>query len=520
MLSLPEAPRLVVPGAVPQAAWTEDDFDLIEEYYAAEARESLWAFRQYVDPKFRTGWFPYDLSCHLQEFFAALMRGERPVLIIEAPPQHGKSRGLHDFIAWVAGKAPDIRTLYASFSDDLGVSANMYLQRLYDDRTKFGRVFPKTFLSSTNVVTAVAGAGRYLRNSKFLEYVGYRGHFRNTTVQGQINGKGFDLGIIDDPIKGRAAAQSKAIRDKTWEWMTDDFLTRFSDDAGMIILATRWHVDDPTGRYLAKTPEAKVLKYPAEYVVPKKVRLEDGTMVDARNDVIDPRSVGDVLFPEFKSRSFIMDRKRKLTQASWESLYQQSPIIAGGGMFPIDRIRYARNLPSASDIKKSVRYWDKAGTENGGAGTAGTLMHALVDGRWFISDVRNGHWSSWDRERMIRATAEMDDAQWGRIETWIEQEPGSGGKESAERTIANLAGFKIQADKVTGSKELRAEPYAAQWQAGNIILHANQKWNGLFMDQHETFPQGLIDVVDASAGAFMKTLVRKYNYDSSLGWVA
>ena len=76
------------------------------------------------------------------------------------------------------------------------------------------------------------------------------GSFRATTVMGQINGMGLDLGVIDDPIKGRAEAQSEVTREKTWNWLTDDVLSRFSEHAGLIMIMTRWHVDDPAGRLI------------------------------------------------------------------------------------------------------------------------------------------------------------------------------------------------------------------------------------------------------------------------------
>jgi len=92
---------------------------------------------------------------------------------------------------------------------------------------------------------------RYKRNSELLEFVdNHPGSFRNTTVNGQITGFSLDLGIIDDPMKGRAEATSLANRDKTWNWLTDDFFSRFSDHAGMVMIGTRWHVDDPIGRWL------------------------------------------------------------------------------------------------------------------------------------------------------------------------------------------------------------------------------------------------------------------------------
>ena len=125
---------------------------------------------------------------------------------------------------------------------------------------------------------------RYKRNSSLLEFIGCTGSFRNTTVNGQITGFGLDLGVIDDPIKGRAEASSLANRDKTWNWLTDDFFSRFSDQAGMVLIATRWHVDDPIGRWLIRFPETRSLKF-------KAIATGDEGW----------RKKGDVLFKEHKS---------------------------------------------------------------------------------------------------------------------------------------------------------------------------------------------------------------------------
>ncbi len=105
------------------------------------------------------------------------------------------------------------------------------------------------------------------------------------------------------------------------------------------------------------------------------------------------------------------------------------------------------------------------------------------------------------------------------MKIYTEQEPGSGGKESAERTIAMLSGFPCEADKVTGSKEIRAEPYAAQQQAGNVTLF-RAPWTQPYIDEHELFPNGKYkDRVDATAGAFMKCARKHYKYDASMSWV-
>lgn len=485
----------------------ESGIDEYEQLCAGHSRRSLWEFRKFMDPTMIKGWWPQEVARQFEVFHRKLKAGRRPKLVIEAPPQHGKTRGLQDYISWASGDLPSLRTIYASFSDDLGVATNSFLQRRFDDN-KYQLTFPGTRLNSTNASKDTS----YQRNSSLLEFVGQKGSFRNVTVQGQVNGKSLDLGVIDDPLKGREQAQSKATRDKTWNWLMDDYFSRFDDAAGLIITMTRWHIDDPTGRFIEHFPECVVLKYPAMAVLEPREGL--------RNDAWDPRRVeGEPLFPQFKSKGFLNERKKSYTVASWESLYQQSPIVSGGGMFPVAKIKYVRNPPNLNEIKKMIRYWDKAGTSGGGAYTCGVLMALLNQGDWVVMDVVRGQWSALERETNIKNTTEADEAKWGRFETWIEQEPGSGGKESAERTVANLAGYTCKIDKVTGSKEIRAEPYAAQWQGGNISLVVNSKWNDDFVNEHEVFPTGKYkDQVDAGAGAFAKTIGKQYNYDTSMKW--
>jgi len=145
------------------------------------------------------------------------------------------------------------------------------------------------------------------------------------------------------------------------------------------------------------------------------------------------------------------------SQASWEAEYQQNPIIVGGGAFPIEKIGHAPYVDRAG-VLKSVRYFDKAGTHGDGAHTAGVLMHRMKDNTFEY--VARGQWGALEREEKIKYWAGQDAQKCkGGYEVVVEQEPVSGGKGSAEATIRNLAGFRVSADKVTGSKEVHAEPF-------------------------------------------------------------
>jgi predicted phage terminase large subunit-like protein len=205
-----------------------------------------------------------------------------------------------------------------------------------------------------------------------------------------------------------------------------------------------------------------------------------------------------------KPLDFLLKQQKLLTEGSWQALYQGSPFIIGGGIFPIEKLKTLPMMFDRSRILKSVRYFDKGGTDSGGAFTAGVLMHALKDKTYVIEHVVRGQWGALEREEKIKFWAEHDRAKSrpGAYEVGVEQEPGSGGKESAENTIRNLRGFKVYADKVTGSKEIRAEPFAAQVQGGNVYLVAGHYQNDL-LDEMQSFPNGKYrDQVDACSGAF------------------
>jgi predicted phage terminase large subunit-like protein len=466
-------------GTTRQRPFDREDADIYERSWCALAKRDFWTFRRMMRPALLQGWWQQVVADNLTLFWRQFCDGKRPKLVLGAPPQHGKSDTMKDFAAWVAGQDPSLRILFASYADELGISANLHLQRLMG-LPAYKAVFPDTRLSDY----VRDDPDRSRRTTTFLEFVGKGGSFRNTTVNGKITGFGLDVGIIDDPIKGRAEAQSQVIRDKTWSWLTDDFFSRFSDRAAMVMIQTRWHVDDPTGRWLERFPNTRVLNFKA--ISTRKERYRDA---------------GEALFPKLKSIEFLEERRKTLTESSWEALYQQSPFVVGGGMFPIEKLQTLSWL-DRDKIMRSVRFWDKAGTENAGAHTAGVLMHELIDHTFVVEHVARGQWGALEREQKIKLWAQSDRERCHNYEVGIEQEPGSGGKESAEATIRNLAGFNCYAERPTGPKEVRAEHYAAQVQGSNVWLCAGA-WHRDYLCELESFPNGVaMDQVDASSGAF------------------
>ena len=138
-------------------------------------------------------------------------------------------------------------------------------------------------------------------------------------------------------------------------------------------------------------------------------------------------------------------------------------------------------------------------------------MYRLNSGEYVVADVHYGRWGALERESNIKMISEMDGY---RVPIKVEQEPGSGGKESAESTIRNLAGMNILADRPSGDKSIRAEPFAAQVQGGNVWL-VQSPWNREYMTELEQFPNGPTkDMVDASSGAFNSVVLAAYDMEA------
>jgi predicted phage terminase large subunit-like protein len=401
---------------------------------------------------------------YIRTYLDRVTRGDLKRLMLFVPPRHGKSEQTTiRYPTWRLERDPTLRVIVGAYNQILANKFSRKARRIAVQRMD---------LSAERVAVEDWETAQ-------------GGGFRVVGVGGGITGQGGDLIIIDDPVKNREEANSQAYRDRVWEWYTDDLYTRLEPGAAIILIMTRWHEDDLAGRILVSddAPSWTVVKLPAEA---------------EENDPMG-RKPGEALCPE----RYPLENLKRIHQVlgnSYYALYQQTPVAPEGEMFKRAWFETVKETP-AQGVR--VRYWDKAGTAGGGAYTCGVLMNRH-EGMYYVEDVVRGQWAAAERERVIKQTAQADKDAYGRVVVWIEQEPGSGGKESAEATIRNLAGFIVKADKVTGDKVTRAEPFAAQSMAGNVKLK-RARWNGAYLDELTTFPASAQrDQVDGSSGAFNK----------------
>ena len=207
------------------------------------ARRNLLWFAQYMDSAFQPTPF-HKAYYRVLDLFA---KRKIKNLIIQAPPQHGKSQGSSRFLpADMLGLYPDLRICICSYAATIAKDFNRDVQRLIDN-DKYRAVFPDTFLNGSNVVTV---ANNYLRNSDVFEIVNHRGSLRVVGRGGSLTSKTVDVMIFDDLYKDSSEANSPQIRATAWDWYTKVAKTRLHNDSQQLIVFTRWHPEDIIGKII------------------------------------------------------------------------------------------------------------------------------------------------------------------------------------------------------------------------------------------------------------------------------
>jgi predicted phage terminase large subunit-like protein len=329
------------------------------------------------------------------------------------------------------------------------------------------------------------------------------------SVVGGSTGEGGNRIIVDDPHNVKRA-ESEVERENALVWWDEEMASRLDNQAtdGRLIIMQRLHEEDLSGHCLAKGGYEH-LYLPMEYEEhdPKSPESRPPCRVAVIGFEDWRKEEGELLEPMRFPEAVIDRLKASHTPYAYAGQYQQRPSPRKGKMFDVDMIEIVDALPNG--VVHMTRYWDKAGTsklkaKTKTANTAGVKMGVVTQGpykgKFIILDAIAGQWGSTAREQVIRNTAKAD----GKITTiWVEQEPGSGGMESAENTIRSLAGYRVKAERPSGDKVLRAEPMADQVAVGNVII-LRGPWNKPYLDEMRSFPAGKKDRIDASSGAFNK----------------
>jgi predicted phage terminase large subunit-like protein len=382
--------------------------------------------------------------------------------------------------AWSWINTPEMQWLTASYAQSLATRDSVKTRRLIASpwyRSRWGEKF--------NLAGDQNAKQRYENDQG--------GHRIATSVGGSNTGEGGDVIVVDDPHNVKEA-ESDAVRVSALEWWDEVMSTRLNNlrTGSKVIVMQRVHEDDLAGHVLEEFGYTH-LCLPMKFEAEKKCVVEVTGFEDPRKEE------GELLWPERADDEVVETLESALGPYASAGQLQQCPAPRSGNLFNTEEFVIVDAVPGP--LVKVFRAWDKASTEGAGCFSVGAKMGKLADGRFIVLHIERGQWNTTKREEHILASAQADGTS---VEIAIEQEPGSSGVDSAQASIKMLAGFIVTADRPTGDKVVRADPYSVQVGAGNVLI-LRGAWNKAFIHEHRFFPNGKYkDQVDSTSLAFKK----------------
>lgn len=424
------------------------------------AHASLIAFCRLTYRNYEVNWHHLKIA----QALGRVARGECRRLVIAMPPRHGKSElASIRFAPWLLAKRPTASVIAATyaqdFADELGRKARSVMTS-----GMYRCLFPHAQLAADNRAV-----------SRWQTIAG--GSYYAVGVGGPLTGRGADVLLIDDPHKNREEAESAVMRERVWDWFRSTAYTRLEKNGAVVIIMTRWHEADLVGRVMESGEPWEVLTMPAI----------------AEADESD-RKAGEALWPDKYSTDVLKQIRDTVGEREWSALYQQHPVPLQGALFKPDAITVIDAEPAGVQW---VRAWDFGATRDGDPSVGAKL--GLRDGRPIIADIVRVQGSPEEVERTLTATASRDGTS---VAIDLPQDPGQAGKSQVQYFTRLLSGYTVTSSPETGDKVLRAEPFAAQINVGNVSM-VRATWNAALIEELRSFPAGVHDdQVDALSRAF------------------
>lgn len=282
-----------------------------------KAEENLLAFAIITDQNFEPFWHHKVIADKLEK----VERGEIKRLIITLPPRSGKSYlGTEKFPVWYLGKHPEREVGVIAYSAELAET--------------FG--YKSRDIAMSDQAKAIFGLSlRADSQAKDHWMTDKGGGYSAIGFGGSMTGKGFHLIIIDDPIKNNEEAESQTFRDKQWVFYQATLYTRLYKNAAIVLIQTRWHLDDLAGRLEAEEKNGgdhwEVLNIPAIADTDEKYEVK-GKIIE--------RKAGEVIEPNLFPKEEILQKKNVLGSFYFSALYQGQPISSENQEFRKEFFQY------------------------------------------------------------------------------------------------------------------------------------------------------------------------------------
>jgi len=463
------------------------DRNIADAFYRNSFGAFVYAAFEAVNPGRRliSNWH-IDTICYAVE--QMVMGENRNRFILNLPP-----RSLKSFIvsvclpAWLLGRNPGARIICASYSRSLANKFSRECRALLETPF-YMRVFPRTRLNPNKVTED--------------EFETTQGGYRlATSVGGTLTGRGGDILIIDDALKGDDA-NSQVARDGACEWLRGTALSRLDspNDSLVIVTMQRLHQNDLAGTLIEQgwpcLAIPAIATEPADYLVAK--------------DEIYHRPAGELLQPNRDSHEALEEIKLQVGSRIFASQYQQNPTPPDGNMIKATWPGQYDFSPKERRFRRMVLACDPAGK----AGIHNDYTAITICGfdkrEIYLLHVARGHWTVMQMHDRIKALAR----EWNTDLIIIEDTSSGMGliQILREDSLLQIIGRRPDADK-----EVRMSRHEGRFEAGNILLPKEAPWLADFEAELFAFPSGRYDDQVDALLLFLDWFAKVERYDPPIG---
>ena len=399
----------------------------------------------------------YEAALHhtlIADHLEAVECGKLDRLMITMPPRHGKSElASRRFPAWFLGRNPDKSIIAASYNSDLASDFGREVRNIVAE-PEYRAIF------RTDLASDSRAANRWNTTDG--------GSYVAAGVGTAVTGRGADILLIDDPLKDREEADSEIRRKRIWDWYTSTAYTRLAPGGRIVVIQTRWHEDDLSGRLLEAMKEGgdqwTLLSLPA---------LDD---------------LGKALWPDRYPATALERIRVNIGNRDWSALYQQSPAPEEGLYFKREWMRYYTEKPKYLRVYGASDY---AVTADGGDYTVHVIIGVDPENNIYVLDI----WRQ-QTESNVWIDVFCDLVLKHKPLNWAEEQgqilksigPFLQRRQLERRAYCAREQFVVVADKPT-----RARSFQARMAMGKVYYPTNAPWLAALESEMFTFPAGVHD---------------------------
>lgn len=438
------------------------------------ARRSYMDYLSYVGgSRWKRTRFAEYLASEIQTFVETDTGNAYDILVLETPPQHGKSMTVTEALpSWILGRYPEWRVILASYNDE---TAERFARRNKEKVSRHGKVLFNAEIAGVN------------RSREFELVTG--GQLLSRGIRSGITGNPANLLIIDDPIKNRVEADSPTYRSQLWNEWLNSLKSRLQAGAKVIVIMTPWHEDDLAARILQLEENVRLVRLPVE--------AEDADPLG--------RMPGDALCPELGKDARWLEQFKKSYLASaeggpraWSALYQCSPRVEGGNLVKREWWRFydPKKVAQFGTGVISVDATFKGNEEND---YVAIEVWSKLENDYYLRYCLNRHMDFPETLDAIRTVKRL----YPDVLTVLIEDKANG---SAIIQTLQKEMFCVPVQP-KGGKEARVNAVSPAIESGHVYLPQGEEWLHEFIDQFTAFPAGKHDdMVDSASQAISHLL--------------